>query len=63
MLPEAVRDLSSFELLRALNEKLDLECTRLRETRPSPTTLAASVESEVSTSLTDAHTGECGDRI
>ena len=50
MLPDAVRDLSSFELLCALNEKLSLECTGLRETYPPPTTPAASLESQVSTS-------------
>ena len=43
---EAVRDLSIQDLLRLLNEKLGLECTRIREISPSQ---AASLESEVST--------------
>ena len=41
-------DLSVLELLRLLNEKLGLRCTRLRETRISPAISAASLEPEVS---------------
>ena len=33
---EATRDLSFTDLLRVLSDKLDLECTRLRETALSP---------------------------
>jgi hypothetical protein len=46
---EAVRDFSIIDLLRALSEKLDLECTRLRETRLAPAVSPALLESEVST--------------
>ena len=44
---EAIRDLSIQDLLRAVNEKLRLEYTRIRDTptRPVP---AVSLESEVS---------------
>ena len=45
---EAVRDLSIQDLLRALNEKLRLEYTRIRDT-PTCSVLAVSPESEVST--------------
>ena len=38
MSPEAARDLSIPDLLRALNEKLGLECARLQEAPlPGPT--------------------------
>jgi len=46
----AACDLPIPELLRILNEKLSLECTRLRETRLPPVASAASLESEVSKS-------------
>jgi len=42
---EAARDLSVFDLLQVLDEKLSLESTRLQKTRPS----LAEIESEVST--------------
>ena len=45
---EAVRDLSIQDLLRAVNEKLCLEYTRIRDT-PTCSVLAVSLESEVST--------------
>ena len=45
---EAVRDLSIQGLLRAVNEKLCLEYTRIRDT-PTRSVLAVSLESEVST--------------
>ena len=51
MLVEAVRNLSVSELLRALNEKLGLECTRIRNISTSHTVPAASLKSEVSTRL------------
>ena len=38
MFLEAARGLSVFRLLRVLNQKLGLECTRLRDTLPSPVT-------------------------
>ena len=55
---EAICDLSIQDLLRAVNEKLCLEYTRIRDT-PSCSVLAVSLESEVSThqpvlALTDA---------
>ena len=45
---EAIRDLSIQDLLCALNEKLRLEYTRIRDT-PTCSVLAVSLESEVST--------------
>ena len=45
------RNLSISDLLRLLNEKLDLECIRSRETLLRPMVSAASLESEVSTRL------------
>ena len=42
---EAAYDLSIQDLLRVLNERLGLECARIREISPSQ---AASLESEVS---------------
>ena len=45
---EAARNLSILDLLRVLNEKLDLECTRLRETRLPPVVSTASLGPEVS---------------
>ena len=51
MLLEAVRNLSVSELLRALNEKLGLECTRIRNISTSHTVPAASLKSEVSIRL------------
>jgi len=45
---ETARDLSIPDLLRVLNEKLDLEYTRLRGTPLPPTVSVASLESEVS---------------
>ena len=45
---EAARDLSIQDLLRVLNEKLGLECARIREICPYQPALAASLESEVS---------------
>jgi len=52
---EAARDLSIPDLLRVLNEKLCLECTRLQEAPLPP----ASVESEVRipVSLSDCGSG------
>ena len=44
---EAVYELSIPDILRALNGKLSLECTRLWETPPTRTVPASSVESEV----------------
>lgn len=52
MLLEAVRELSVFQLLSALSEKLSLERTRLREVRLPPVASVASTESEVSTPWT-----------
>lgn len=46
---EAARDLSISELLRVLNEKLDLECTRLRDAPFSLVSSTASLELEVTT--------------
>ena len=46
---KAARDLSIPDLLRLLNEKLGLECTRLRETPLPPLASVASSESEVNT--------------
>ena len=46
---EAARDLSIPDLLRLLNEKLGLECTRLREIPLPPLASVASSESEVNT--------------
>ena len=48
MSPEAARDLPVPDLLRALKEKLSLECTWLQ---PSPRVSAAFLESEVSLEL------------
>ena len=45
---EAARGLSIFELLCVLNEKLNLEHTRLQDTPLPPVGPAASLESEVS---------------
>ena len=45
---EAIRDLSIQDLLRAVNEKLRLEYTRIRDP-PTHSVLAVSLESEVST--------------
>jgi len=58
---DVARDLSLSELFRVLNEKLDLECTRLQESRLS----AAETESEVSNALisTDVATGSDGRRF
>ena len=44
---EAARELSIPNLLRLLNDKLNLECTRLRETPPARVVPASTVESEV----------------
>jgi len=44
MLPDAARDLSVSELLHALSEKLNLECTTLQKRRLS----VAEMELEVS---------------
>jgi hypothetical protein len=44
MSPEAIHDPSIPDPLHVLNEKLDLECTRLRETRLSPELSTASLE-------------------
>jgi len=44
---EAAQGLSIFELLRVLNEKLVLGCTRLRHTPLPPVTPTASLELEV----------------
>ena len=46
---EAARGLTIPELLRVLNEKLGLECTRLRELPSPPDFSTASLEAEVST--------------
>ena len=46
---EAARDLSIQDLLRVLNEKLGLECTRIRDIPLSRTVPATFLESEVST--------------
>ena len=46
---ETGRDLSIPDLLRLLNEKLGLECTRLQET-PLPPVSTALLESEVGAS-------------
>ena len=45
---DAARDLSIPDLLRVLNEKLGLECSRLQKTYFPPVSSAASLESEVS---------------
>ena len=50
MCSEAARDLSIPDLLRALNEKLGLECARLQEAPVPHTVSAAFLESEVSES-------------
>jgi len=47
-LPGAVYDLSIPDLLHLLNEKITLECTRVREIGPPPAVSTASLESEVS---------------
>ena len=49
MSSEAAHDLSISDLLRLLNEKLSLECVRLRETRLPPVISTVSLESEVGT--------------
>ena len=49
MLSKAIRDLSIRDLLHALNEKLGLECTQIRDIAPSHVVPAASLESKVST--------------
>ena len=46
---ETARDLSIADLLRMLNEKLGLECTRVQGTRLPPAVSATSLEREVST--------------
>ena len=46
---ETAHDLSISDLLCVLNEKLGLECTRLRETPLPPAFSTAELESEVST--------------
>ena len=46
---EAARDLSIQDLFCVLNEKLDLECTRIHDISPSRPVPAAYLESEVST--------------
>ena len=48
MSSEVARDLSIPDLLRALNEKLGLECTRLQRTPVSHIVSAAFLEPEVS---------------
>lgn len=53
---EAARDLSIPDLLRVLNEKLCLECTRLQEAPLPP----ASVESEVRIPLSLSATAVAG---
>ena len=45
---EAARDLSVLELLQVLDEKLDLELTRVGEICFSPVVPAASLKTEVS---------------
>jgi len=46
---EIALNLSVLELLQSLNEKLDSECTRIREMRfPRGLTFAAVLEAEVS---------------
>ncbi|KAF9784621.1 hypothetical protein BJ322DRAFT_1109331 [Thelephora terrestris] len=47
MSSDAARDLSIPELLCVLNEKLYLECNRLREYRPPPAVSTASLETEI----------------
>ena len=60
---ETGRDLSIPDLLRLLNEKLGLECTRLQET-PLPPVSTASLESEVSAPESiDLHPDKCGREI
>ena len=49
MAVEATRELSIPDLLHLLNDKLDLEYSRLREARPTRVDTASSVESEVRT--------------
>jgi len=46
---EAARELSIPELLRVLGEKLDAECSRVREIPLPPAASAASLEPEVRT--------------
>ena len=61
---ETARDLSIPDLLRLLNEKLGLECTRLQETPPPPLVDTASLESEVSSpELIDPHPSKLDCRI
>ena len=61
---ETARDLSIPDLLRLLNKKLGLECTRLQETPPPPLVVTASLESEVSPSeLIDLHPSKLDRRI
>ena len=45
---EITRDLSLPDLLHMLNEKLGLECTRLRDTALLPAAFTVSLESQVS---------------
>ena len=60
MSSEAALDLSIPELLRVLNEKLGLECTRAREIRlPAVPASITSLEAEASIPQL-AYFGECG---
>lgn len=45
---ESASDLSISDLIRVLNEKLGLACTKLRETSLPPSLSSTSLESEVS---------------
>jgi len=45
---EAARSLSIPDLLRVMNERIDLECANLRETRLPPVASIALLEPEVS---------------
>ena len=49
MSPEAAHDLSLQDFLHALNEKINLEWTRIRDLSPSCAVSTAELESEVST--------------
>ena len=61
---DTARGLSIPDLLRLLNEKLGLECTRLQETPPPPLVDTASLESEVSSpELIDPHPSKFDCRI
>jgi hypothetical protein len=52
MSSEAALDLSILELVRALNEKLGLECAKAREICPPPAQASVtSLEAEVSRSI------------